>query len=228
MRRRPLPTGSRDDRRFEAAECRPAPNGISAISIGMPASSTTSSPTGCTRGSRSTFATGCMALCRELLAPQGVVYLSYNTWPGRHARHILREMMLYHLRDIRGAAAALARSAPIPARDRYSRTRARCSARPDDVLFHDDLAPVNDPVWFRDFVAHAARHGLQFLGEARARSARPARSKKSSTAISSRMRSFRQSLLCRAEVTAESRPHARAHAALSVLARQPGSRSTVP
>src|SRR3954464_7029764 len=42
-----------------------------------------------------------MAICREMLAPRGVAYISYNTWPGRHARHILREMMVYHVRELR-------------------------------------------------------------------------------------------------------------------------------
>ena len=36
----------------------------------------------------------------------------------------------------------------------------------DDGLFHDDLAPINDPVWFHEFAAHAGRHGLQYLAEA--------------------------------------------------------------
>src|ERR1041385_112988 len=36
-----------------------------------------------------------MELGRSLLAPQGIVFLSYNTWPGSHTRQILREMMLY-------------------------------------------------------------------------------------------------------------------------------------
>jgi SAM-dependent methyltransferase len=140
-----------------------------------------------------------LAVCRELLAPQGVVYLSYNTWPGRHARHILREMMLCHLREISGPRRRLGEAR------RFLRaidtTDAReMLARPDDVLFHDDLAPVNDPVWFRDFVAHARRHGLQFLGEARG-ALHAGGMEEEQYADFVAMRSFRQSLLCREEVT---------------------------
>jgi hypothetical protein len=72
-------------------------------------------------------------------------------------------------------------------------------ARPDDVLFHDDLAMVNDPVWFRDFVAHAGRHGLQFLGEAQRASRRYSIEEEQYRDFTV-MRSFRQSLLCREEV----------------------------
>jgi len=38
--------------------------------------------------------------------------------------------------------------------------------RPPNVLFHDELSDCWEPVSFSDFVAHAQRHGLQFLAEA--------------------------------------------------------------
>jgi hypothetical protein len=72
-------------------------------------------------------------------------------------------MMLYHLREASGARRRL-REARRFLRSIDTPDAREMLARPDDVLFHDDLAPVNDPVWFRDFVARAARHGLQFLG----------------------------------------------------------------
>jgi hypothetical protein len=34
------------------------------------------------------------------------------------------------------------------------------------VVYHDDLAPVNEPVYFHQFAEHARKHGLQFLAEA--------------------------------------------------------------
>jgi hypothetical protein len=33
-------------------------------------------------------------------------------------------------------------------------------------MYHDELAPVYAPVYFTDFIAHAHRHQLQFVGEA--------------------------------------------------------------
>jgi methyltransferase-like protein len=36
----------------------------------------------------------------------------------------------------------------------------------DSSLFHDDLAEQNAPVYFYQFVEHAARHGLKYLSEA--------------------------------------------------------------
>ena len=42
----------------------------------------------------------------------------------------------------------------------------RFTARDAGFLFHDDLAEVNEPVYFHEFIAHAGRHRLQFLCEA--------------------------------------------------------------
>lgn len=136
-----------------------------------------------------------MALCADLLAPEGVAYISYNTWPGRHERHILREILLYHLRGVRAPGRRL-RDARRLLRAIGTPGAVAMAERSDDVLFHDDLAGVNDPVWFRDFAAHAASHGLQYIGDA-GPGPRAAGEDEQHTDFL-RMRAFRQSLVCRA------------------------------
>src|SRR5262249_31003951 len=37
-------------------------------------------------------------VCRDNLRPDGVAYVSYNTYPGWHIRGMIREMMNYHVR----------------------------------------------------------------------------------------------------------------------------------
>ena len=37
-----------------------------------------------------------LAVCARNLAPDGIAYVSYNTYPGWHARAVVREMMLFH------------------------------------------------------------------------------------------------------------------------------------
>ena len=37
-----------------------------------------------------------LALCREMLNPQGVAYVSYNAYPGNHLRDLVRGMMRFH------------------------------------------------------------------------------------------------------------------------------------
>jgi hypothetical protein len=83
----------------------------------------------------------------------------------------------------------------------------------DSALFHDDLAPVYEPVYFHEFVARARAHGLQYAGEASGydapRNIRPevaeaVRGMAAGDSIAEqqyfdflRMRGFRKSLLCR-------------------------------
>jgi SAM-dependent methyltransferase len=117
-------------------------------------------------------------LCSERLAPQGVAFISYNALPGRHVRLMLREMMLYHTRNSGGAGERIDQARAFLQLLAKSRMVSR-SWQPmvdDEIerllagnpgwLFHDDLAAVNESFYFRDFAAAAARHRLQYLGEA--------------------------------------------------------------
>ena len=123
-----------------------------------------------------------LAVCRDNLAPQGVAYVSYNTYPGWHGLDAVRRMMLYHVRETTEPAerAAEARglldflvSATDPA-DHYGAMLAshnkflheEPSGGADAYLLHDHLEEVNDPVYFYEFAEHAGRHGLQYLCDA--------------------------------------------------------------
>jgi methyltransferase-like protein len=98
----------------------------------------------------------------------------------------------------------------------------RVLERGDASLLHDELAEVNEAVYFHEFAAHAARHDLQYLAEADffemqigAASAPaadallavedPVRREQYLDFLKSRM--FRQTLLCRAEVAVDRTPH---------------------
>lgn len=121
-----------------------------------------------------------LRLCRDRLSPHGVAFISYNALPGRHVRLMLREMMLYHTRactdprdriqQARAFLHMLSEQRMVSAAwqpmidDEISRLLTNNTA----WLYHDDLAPINDSFHFRDFAAHAADHGLQYLGDAEA------------------------------------------------------------
>ena len=115
-----------------------------------------------------------LRVCSENLAPQGVAYISYNALPGCHARSITRDMMRYHARDAGGPEAVIesARTLVRFLLDAEPASAALCEelrvveAREPFALFHDDLSEINHPVYFHEFVAHARRHGLDFLAEA--------------------------------------------------------------
>jgi SAM-dependent methyltransferase len=121
-----------------------------------------------------------LAVCARALSPSGVAYMSYNALPGGRLRQALRELLTFHLDGVdepqaRIAAARelleLLRDAWETGEDGHPASTLGALAepllrRPPAALFHDELAPVNDPFYFHEFLAHAGAHGLQFLAEA--------------------------------------------------------------
>ena len=149
-----------------------------------------------------------LAVCRERLAPEGVAFVSYNVYPGRYPRQMIREILLYHTRGLEDPAERIAEARRLLEQLDHPEARSLME-QGDDALFHDDLAPINDPVWFREFAAHARRHGLQYLGEADShKTFDPAMPLVPATEVIEReqyvdflkLRRFRQTLLCREEV----------------------------
>jgi len=172
-----------------------------------------------------------LQICRENLAPNGIAYVSYNTYPGWHFRGMVRDMMRYHTREIpetperiaqaRALAAFLALSAP--AENPYAtafKTELEVLRKFSDwYLFHEHLEDCNDPVYFHQFADRAAQHGLQYLAEAdfgmMQATAFPREVGEALGRISDglvkteqlmdvlRNRQFRQTLLCRKEIVLE-------------------------
>jgi len=121
-----------------------------------------------------------LAACSELLGPQGVAYVSYNTYPGWHLRGICRSMMAYHsgryedpgtrVSQARAFLDFMAQS--IPDQDSAYGTLLKreldlLRGQSDSYLYHDHLEDVNEPSYFFEFAKRAAGHRLQYLGEAR-------------------------------------------------------------
>jgi methyltransferase-like protein/ubiquinone/menaquinone biosynthesis C-methylase UbiE len=126
-----------------------------------------------------------LATCRRALAPHGIAYVSYNTYPGWHMLGMLREMMLYHTWEEEDPHQKAARAAEllnflgdsIPNEHRAYRDFVefyitflqhkieRAGSQSDAFLIHDELAEINSPLYFSQFVGHAGRHGLQYLTE---------------------------------------------------------------
>jgi SAM-dependent methyltransferase len=119
-----------------------------------------------------------LALIASHLAPGGIAFVSYNTYPGCYLRRMVWDMLRFHTDELADPADKIAEAqglmrllaggrsvqqvgtAPLQAEAE------RLLERDPAYLFHDDLADVNEPVYFHEFADAAAGHGLQFLGEA--------------------------------------------------------------
>ncbi len=129
-----------------------------------------------------------MALIKRVLRPQGIAYVSYNTYPGWHITGMVRAAMLYHGRHAttpqEKATAAramldfMAEHATEGAHGGIFRSYRDflgdgLKGSSDAFLLHDELEETNDPVYFHQFVAHAGTHGLQYLVEVELREVLP-------------------------------------------------------
>jgi methyltransferase-like protein/2-polyprenyl-3-methyl-5-hydroxy-6-metoxy-1,4-benzoquinol methylase len=123
-----------------------------------------------------------LTICKENLAENGVAYVSYNTYPGGHLREMVREMMLFHVREftepkqrVEQARALIkfvtesSSTEPTVYQMILQKELERITEFRDSSLFHDDLGEYNNPIYFYRFVEHAARHGLKYLSEANIR-----------------------------------------------------------
>jgi len=122
---------------------------------------------------------GVMPLIARHLAPDGIALVSYNALPGSHLRNVVRDMLLYHTRDVAGKAAKVAAARALlelvgiavdddtPAQQAM-RGEVRSALEGSDAsLAHDDLSEPNQPFHFHEVIADAGRAGLTFLAEAR-------------------------------------------------------------
>ena len=127
-----------------------------------------------------------LEVCKHSLAPNGVAFVSYNTYPGWHMINMVRDMMLYHTREVddpqlrarraRSFLGFMAEATPgeDSAYGSFLRMYAQVldgklsetSARSDALLLHDELEAINEALYFFQFAERAARHGLQYLAEA--------------------------------------------------------------
>ena len=120
-----------------------------------------------------------LAVCGKHLAPAGIAYISYNAMPGCHLRRMVWDMLRFHVASIEDAAERMRESRRFLewlARDVMERgaygpaVRAEAERLLNEthpaVVFHDDLAAINDPFSLTEFAGQAARHQLAFLAEA--------------------------------------------------------------
>lgn len=119
-----------------------------------------------------------LALCCSCLAPTGVAFISYNTFPGWGMRMALREMLLIHTRGIadpkqkvrqaRALMTFLADAVPTennPYGLLLKQEVERMSQSVGGYWRHQMLEEINQPFYFHEFVGQAAEAGLQYLGE---------------------------------------------------------------
>lgn len=119
-----------------------------------------------------------LLLCREMLVPNGVGYISYNAYPGSHIRDLGRGIMRFHTQKfsdpidkIQNALAFLSFVT-----ENTSDTKMYQPMLQSEVerhfrheaadIFHDDLSESYQAFYFHEFASQLAKNNLKFLSEA--------------------------------------------------------------
>lgn len=118
-------------------------------------------------------------LVAKVLAPNGIAYVSYNTYPGWHFRNAIRDMMLYHGRNNTspenrsqlGIELLQKLATGLPDNNSLSEKWLKKEAEmllglSSSYLLHDYLEENNRPEYFYQFIEKASTHKLQFVAEA--------------------------------------------------------------
>lgn len=120
-----------------------------------------------------------LEICKRHLAPEGIAYISYNTFPGWHIRGIVRDMMLYRGMQFADPDARLAqakslvefvakasRGSDTPYQRLLQSELEHIGRMEDYYLHHEHLEENNQPLYFHEFARRLAVNGLQYLGDA--------------------------------------------------------------
>jgi methyltransferase-like protein/SAM-dependent methyltransferase len=117
-------------------------------------------------------------VCQQNLAPQGIAYVSYNTYPGWHFRGMVRDMMRFHVQQFDGPQEKIQQARALMGflvgavskmkiyGDFLIIEQEMLAKHSDTYLFHEYLEEVNQPLYFHEFAERAAARGLQYVGEA--------------------------------------------------------------
>jgi SAM-dependent methyltransferase len=113
------------------------------------------------------------------LRPNALAYISFNTLPGWSLLDGLRRVLVAEVASERDLQAQIDRARTVIAAlrksvagqsgshaDLVNQALTDMLAKPPELLFHDELAAINDPRTFTEFTTHACRHGLQYIAEA--------------------------------------------------------------
>lgn len=174
-------------------------------------------------------------LCADLLTPNGIAYITYNTLPGWYMRLPIRDLMVIGAGEgpaidrvmragsiLHFVSRAAESAAAHDARDDHTfasiikRERDILDSMPGEYVAHEHLERNNHPMYLKDFMEMAARHGLQYLADSTISTmfatelepdiqAELDRITNSQIGLEQlldfiRGRQFRQTLLCRADV----------------------------
>lgn len=117
-------------------------------------------------------------ICRENLAPEGIAYISYNTYPGWKAADVVRDAMILNSFGAQSPQEKLAGAKEMldlienglwhnnPLHAALQNVAGKLRGQTDHYLLHEYLEAINTPCYFLEFAAAAQQAGLAYVTDA--------------------------------------------------------------
>lgn len=121
-----------------------------------------------------------LRLCKEQLAENGILYMSYNTYPGWHKMDSVRDLLefankdvdtLNHREKVRHGKTVASKLGSLmleydtvkEQQGPFLQSLRQTLQKQDCYVGHDHLEPVNTPVYFHQCIDHMTEHGFAYL-----------------------------------------------------------------
>ena len=121
---------------------------------------------------------GLLATLSKHLSGNGIGYVSYNVLPGWHLHRVVRDLLRMHAELFEDPQEQIEQALSMLAFMKQSvgentsayatllrREHKMLGKHTPGYIFHDFMAPINEPMLFRDFIGLAEGHGLSYLGD---------------------------------------------------------------
>lgn len=120
-----------------------------------------------------------LSICRENLNPNGIAYISYNTFPGWNMINSIRDLMMWHTHTLSDPTKKAQQARSIlkflvdglqqdtsPYAQVLRNEINLLSKQADNYLLHDHLSTYNSPIYFYQFMEQANKFHLAYLSDA--------------------------------------------------------------
>lgn len=120
-----------------------------------------------------------LSICKNLLTPNGIAYVSYSTRPGWDQRTAIRDMLTHYtatfdsaehrvsyMQDLLNSWYQATTDAPDAYTALLQQELKEWSHVPEPEMFYEYLHASHEPLYFHQFISRAKTHGLDYLGDA--------------------------------------------------------------
>jgi SAM-dependent methyltransferase len=117
-----------------------------------------------------------LEICNKSLSPNGIVYISYNAYPGWYMQRVVRDLMIFHTEPVQNIRDKVVEArAVVDFVKQHNKNKEglyghlldevseMVAKQPDDHIGHEYLEEHNHPYYFHEFLGKIQKNGLEYV-----------------------------------------------------------------